>query len=64
MYSIDALKRKIAKEGLDSTINYFLSGEVPTHLMADLEKLHIFNNGHLCLSLLISLANTPLPATL
>lgn len=64
MYSIEALKRKIAKEGLDSTINYFLSTEIPSSLMADLEKLHIFNNGHLCLSLLVSLAKTPLPAAL
>lgn len=64
MYSIEALKTKIADEGLDNTIKYFLSDEVPSNLMADLERLHIFNQGHLCLSLLVSLATAPSPTTL
>ena len=55
MYDINNLKRKIAKEGLDNTIQYLLSEELPVTLKNDLEKAHIFKNAYLCLSLLYSL---------
>lgn len=56
MYDINALKRKIAKEGLENTIKYLLSDNLPSQLKQDLEKEHIFQNGLLCLSLVYSLA--------
>ncbi len=56
MYNLQALKRKIAKEGLETTIQFLLSDEIPLQLKQELEKDHIFNNGYLCLSLLYSLA--------
>lgn len=56
MYNINALKRKIEKEGMEPTIQYLLSDDLPLQLKQDLEKEHIFCNGHLCLSLVYSLA--------
>lgn len=55
MYNITSLKRKIAKEGFQSTIDFLLSDNLPEHIKEDLTKEHVFNNGHLCLSLLYSL---------
>lgn len=56
MYNIEALRRKIAKEGVENTIDYLLSDNLPLHIKQDLEKELIFDNGHLCLSLVYSLA--------
>lgn len=55
MYDLEALKRKIAKEGLETTIRFLLSDDLPLQVKQDLEKEHIFNKGYLCLSLVYSL---------
>ena len=56
MYNIEALRRKIAKEGFTPTIDYLLSDDLPMQLKKELEKEHIFSNGRPCLSLIYSLA--------
>lgn len=56
MYNVEALKRKIAKEGVEPTIQHLLSDDFPLQLKQDLEKEHIFCNGILCLGLVYSLA--------
>lgn len=55
MYYIDILKEKIKKEGLESTIRYLLSDNLPLQLKSEMEKEHIFNDGYLCLSLIYAL---------
>ena len=55
MYNLNTLKRKIAKEGFQSTIDFLLSDNLPLHIKEELTKEHVFNNGHLCLSLLYAL---------
>ena len=56
MYTLEALKRKIAKEGVEPTIQHLLSDDLPLQLKQDLEQEHVFCNGHLCLSFVYSLA--------
>ena len=56
MYNLNTLKRKISKDGLQTTINFLLSENLPKNIKEDLTKDHVFNkSGHLCLSLLYSL---------
>lgn len=55
MYTLESLKRKIAKEGLEPTIQFLLSEELPLQVKQDLEKERIFNKGYLCLSFVYSL---------
>ena len=56
MYDKEALKRFIAKHGVDDAIKYFSSDDLPLHIKEDLTKIHVFNSdGYLCLSFLYSL---------
>ena len=55
MYDLAALKRKISKDGFQTTFDFLLSDNLPLQIKEDLTKEHVFNNGHLCLSLLYSL---------
>lgn len=55
MYTLELLRRKIAKEGREETIRFLLSEDLPLHVKQELEKVHVFNNGYLCLSLIHSL---------
>ena len=56
MYNLGTLKRKISKEGLQATIKFLLSDDLPLNIKEDLTAAHIFNtDGYLCLSLLYSL---------
>lgn len=56
MYNLDSLKRKIAKEGIQATIDYLLSDDLTSDAKKALTKNHVFNSeGYLCLSLLYSL---------
>lgn len=52
MYTLEALKRKISKEGLNTTIQYLLSKNLPSHIKNDLEKEGVFNDGDLCTDLI------------
>ena len=56
MYNLGTLKRKISKEGLQATIKFLLSDDLPLNIKEDLTAAHVFNSdGYLCLSLLYSL---------
>ena len=45
MYNLNTLRRKVAKEGLQSTIDFLLSDDLPSNIKEDLAKEHVFNNG-------------------
>lgn len=51
MYDLKALERKIAKEGLATTIQYLTSSNLPQYLIDYLENEGIFCNGELCTEL-------------
>lgn len=56
MYDLDALRRKIAEEGFQNTIDFLLSEDLDSKIKEDLTKKHVFSrDGHLCLSLIYSL---------
>ncbi len=53
MYNRESLKRKIAKEGLNTTIQFLQSDTLPPYIKEALTEDHIFDeNGHLCLDFL------------
>ena len=53
MYNKEALKRKIAKEGLIPTITFLTSDTLPSYIKEELTKDHVFDeNGHLCQDIL------------
>lgn len=54
MYDINALRRKISKEGLKFTIKYLTSDNLPLYLKKELEENDIFRNGKLRMELLVS----------
>ena len=56
MYNLEALKRQIAKYGVEPTVQALLADNLPLQLKQDLEKEHIFSKGILCLGLVYSLA--------
>ena len=58
MYTIESLKRKIEKEGPYATKKFLLSENLPLQLKRDLEKIHVFNNGYLCISFFYTLCNS------
>ena len=55
MYNKETLRRKIAKEGLETTIRFLLSDDLTWYIKKELEKDHIFINGHLSLAAIYSL---------
>lgn len=56
MYNLNTLKRKIKKDGLQETIDFLLSDDLPLEIKQDLTKEHVFSpKGYLCLSLLYAL---------
>ena len=56
MYNLSTLKRKISKDGLQATVDFLLSDDLPLNIKDDLTKVHVFNaDGYLCLSLLYAL---------
>ena len=56
MYNLSSLKRKISKDGLQATVDFFLYDDMPLYINDDLTKVHVFNaDGYLCLSLLYAL---------
>lgn len=52
MYTLEALRRKIAKEGKDITIRYLLSDNLPLSIREALEEAGVFHNGVLRYELL------------
>lgn len=57
MYDIDAIKRKIGKDGLTTTLKILRSPDLPEYIKSDLTKCNIFVNGHLDVAYLSSLAS-------
>ena len=56
MYNLDALRRKIAKEGFQATFDFLVSENLDSKVKEDLTENHVFSrDGRLCLSLLYSL---------
>ena len=56
MQILEALKSRIAEYGIDATIEYLLSEDLSPQEKAEYEKVHVFNRGYLCLSLIYYLA--------
>jgi len=56
MYSVEALQRKIKKEGVDKTIHDLSTGNFSESVKEELNKALIFIDGHPNLSLIYSLA--------
>ncbi len=56
MYNIEAIRRLIAKNGIDATVRLLCSDNLPENIKAELTKCGIFRNNYLCLSLVYSLA--------
>ena len=56
MYDLEAVKRRIEKEGLDSVIKDLSSSNLSGEIFDGLESSNIFVGGYLNLSLLYSLA--------
>ena len=56
MYDLNALARKIRKDGIDKTIDFLLSDNLSNTIKEQLVDLKVFVNGYLNLSLLYSLA--------
>lgn len=56
MYNVEALKRKIQKEGLQPTIILLSSPDFPKSIKEDLTKDRIFVGGYPNISLISSLA--------
>ncbi len=57
MYDIDAIKRKIGKDGLITTLEILDSPDLPEYIKNDLAKCNIFVNNHLNVHYLSSLAS-------
>lgn len=51
MYTLEALKRKISKEGLDNTLQYLLSENLPLYVKIALEEEGVFCDGSICIDL-------------
>lgn len=56
MYDIEAIKRKIGKEGLQETLKYLASPDLPEHIKEDLTKNYILVGGFPNVELICSLA--------
>lgn len=56
MYDIEALRRKIAKEGLQETLKCLASPDLPESIKKDLTKNHILVGGYPNVELICSLA--------
>ena len=56
MYNLEAVRRKIKKEGIDKTIFDLSAGNFSEDAKAELGKLNIFTNGYPNLSVIYSLA--------
>ena len=55
MYNTEALRRKIAKDGLQETLKLLSSDNFPEDIKAELSKDKIFVGGYPCLSIICSL---------
>ena len=55
MYDKNALRRKIAKDGLQETLKLLSSDNFPEDIKAELSKDKIFVGGYPCLSIICSL---------
>lgn len=55
MYNTEALRRKIAKDGLQETLKLLSSDNFPEDIKAELSKDKIFVGGFPCLSVICSL---------
>lgn len=55
MYDKNALRRKIAKDGLQETLKLLSSDNFPEDIKAELSKDKIFVGGFPCLSVICSL---------
>lgn len=57
MYDIEAIKRKISKDGLESTLEILSSPDLPEYIKKELTKCNIFVDGCLDEFYLSSLAS-------
>jgi len=55
MYDLEALRRKIGKEGVEETIQYLLSPNLPERIKESLTNCSVFSGGYLNLALIYSL---------
>lgn len=53
MYTIESVRRKASKEGLNNTVQYLLSENLPLYIKTALEEAGVFyNNGEIRIDLI------------